>query len=56
MLLKVKNGEAYNIADKYSDIHLKDFARLCAEAVGTKADFDISDASEATEYSNTTLG
>ena len=56
VLLKGVSGEAYNISDENSDIRLKDFARLCAEASGTKVVFDIPDASEAEGYSSTTLG
>ena len=55
VLLKGKSGEAYNIADENSDIRLKDFARLCAEAAGTKVVFDIPDASEAVGYSKATV-
>lgn len=55
VLLKGKSGEAYNIADENSDICLKDFARLCAEAAGTKVIFDIPDASEAEGYSKATV-
>ena len=55
VLLKGENGEAYNIADENSDIRLKDFARLCAEAAGTKVVFDIPDASEAAGYSKATV-
>ena len=55
VLLKGKSGEAYNIADENSDIRLKDFARLCAEAAGTKVVFDIPDASEAAGYSKATM-
>lgn len=55
VLLKGKNGEAYNITDENSDSRLKDFARLCAEAAGTKVAFDIPDASEAAGYSKATV-
>lgn len=55
VLLKGKSGEAYNIADENSDIRLKDFARLCSEAAGTKVVFDIPDASEAAGYSKATV-
>ena len=54
VLLKGESGEAYNISDENSDIRLKDFARLCAEAAGTKVVFDIPDASEAAGYSKAT--
>lgn len=54
VLLKGKNGEAYNIADENSDIRLKDFAQLCAETAGTKVVFDIPDADEAAGFSKAT--
>ncbi len=55
VLLKGENGEAYNIADENSDIRLKDMAKLCAEAVGTKVVFEIPDANEAAGYSKSTV-
>ncbi|WP_298035180.1 NAD(P)-dependent oxidoreductase [uncultured Dysosmobacter sp.] len=55
VLLKGESGEAYNIADEHSDIRLKDFARLCAEAAGTRVVFDIPDADEAVGYSKATV-
>ena len=55
VLLKGISGEAYNISDENSDIRLKDFARLCAEAAGTKVVFDIPDANEAAGYSKATV-
>lgn len=55
VLLKGESGEAYNIADENSDIRLKDFARLCAEAAGTNVVFEIPEASEAAGYSKATV-
>lgn len=55
VLLKGENGEAYNIADEKSDIRLKDFAGLCAQAAGTKVIFDLPDAAEAAGYSTATV-
>ncbi|WP_298034579.1 NAD-dependent epimerase/dehydratase family protein [uncultured Dysosmobacter sp.] len=52
VLLKGENGEAYNIAS--DDITLKDFAKLCAQASGTKVVFDIPNVNEASGYSTAT--
>lgn len=54
VFLKGESGDAYNIADENSDIRLKEFARLCAKAVGTKAVFEIPDANEAAGDSKAT--
>lgn len=54
VMLKGKSGEAYNIADKKSDIMLKDFAKLCAAVVGTKVVFEIPDVNEIAGYSKAT--
>ena len=56
VLLKGKDGEAYNIADEKSDVTLRDFARICADAVGTNVVFDVPAANEEAGYSRTTLG
>lgn len=53
VLLKGESGEAYNISA--DDITLKDFAKLCAGAAGTKVVFDIPDANEADGYSKATV-
>ena len=36
-----KTGEAYTVAGKDSNIHLKDLAKLIADYVGTKVVFDL---------------
>lgn len=54
ILLCGENGEAYNIAEKQSDIMLKDLAALIAEICGTKVVFEIPDAIEAAGYSTAT--
>lgn len=41
LMLCGKSGEAYNIAGKNSDIHLKDLAKIIAEYAGTKVVFDL---------------
>ena len=55
VLLKGKNGEAYNIADEGSDITLKEFAHLCADTAGTRVVFQNPDAEEAAGYSRATV-
>lgn len=47
-------GEAYNIADKKSDVQLRDLAGAIAKAAGTKVVFEIPDATEAAGYSKAT--
>lgn len=49
-----ENGEAYNIADKASDIMLKDLAEIVATIAGTKVVFEEPDAIEAAGYSRAT--
>lgn len=44
-------GEAYNIADKGSDIYLKDLAQILATIAQTKVVFDVPDAIEAKGFS-----
>ena len=54
ILLVGENGEAYNIADKSSDIMLKDLAAIIAKSVGKKVVFELPDAVEAAGYSTAT--
>ena len=51
VLLHGKNGLAYNIANKKCDVHLKDFANCCADAVGTKVIFDLPSEVEMKGFS-----
>lgn len=53
-LLKGVNGEAYNIADKASDIMLKDLAKIIADIAQTKTVFETPDVVEAAGYSTAT--
>lgn len=46
--------EAYNIADKESDITLKDLAETLADIAGTKVIFDLPDEAERRGYSTAT--
>ncbi len=54
ILLKGKNGEAYNIANEKSDIMLKDLAAQIANHAGKNVVFEIPDATEASGYSQAT--
>ena len=54
ILMKGKDGEAYNIADPESDITLKDLANMVAAYVGKKVVFEIPDTQEAAGYSKAT--
>lgn len=54
ILLKGKCGEAYNIANNQSDIHLKDLATMIAKSVGKKVVFEIPDKIERSGYSKAT--
>lgn len=54
VLLKGKNGEAYNISDEMSDIKLKDLAEIIANYVGREVIYEIPDAVESAGYSKAT--
>lgn len=54
ILLKGENGEAYNIADKASDITLKNLAGIIAELSGTNVVFNLPDEMERAGYSKAT--
>ncbi|MCR5517627.1 MAG: NAD-dependent epimerase/dehydratase family protein [Lachnospiraceae bacterium] len=54
VLLKGKNGEAYNIAEEHSDIMLKDLASIIANASGRNVVYEIPDLVEASGYSTAT--
>lgn len=54
ILMSGQNGEAYNIADAYSNIRLKDLAKIIADYAGTKVIFEIPDEVEAMGYSKAT--
>lgn len=55
VLLLGASGEAYNLADKSSDVMLKDLAALVADAGGVDVVFDLPDEQEAAGYSKATL-
>lgn len=54
ILLKGKNGEAYNIADESGDIILKDLAMVIAGYAGTEVVFELPDEIEKVGYSTAT--
>lgn len=54
ILLLGNSGEAYNIADKQSDITLKELAQMIADYAGTKVKFDLPDQKESRGYSTAT--
>ncbi len=54
ILLRGKNGEAYNIADEKSDIMLKELAEIIARIAGTKVVYELPDSVEASGYSKAT--
>lgn len=55
ILDKGRSGEAYNIADKSSDIMLKDLAEILANIAGTKVVFELPDEEEKRGYSTATV-
>lgn len=51
ILLHGENAQAYNISNKSCNVHLKDFAKACANYAGTKVIFDLPTETEARGYS-----
>jgi len=49
-----ETGQAYNVADKESDIMLKELAQLLAEAAGVSVVFELPEESERKGYSTAT--
>ncbi len=54
VLLKGKEGEAYNISDAESEVTLKQIAEWLAEDNGVKVKFEIPDVTEQAGYSTAT--
>lgn len=54
IMLCASSGEAYNVADKESDIALKDLAGYLAAAAGVKVIFELPDEAEKRGYSTAT--
>ena len=51
IMLHGKNGVAYNISSANTNVHLKDFAQLCAEVSGRHVVFDLPSDVERKGYS-----
>ena len=51
ILLHGKDGEAYNVSSEKTNVHLREFAELCAEASGRKVVFDLPSETERKGYS-----
>lgn len=51
ILIHGDNGEAYNISSEECNVHLKDFAQLCAEYNGKDVIFELPDETERKGYS-----
>ena len=51
VLLHGESGVAYNISNEKCDVHLKDFAGLCAKAVGKEVIFDLPSETEQKGFS-----
>jgi len=54
-LLRAQSGEAYNVADPASDVHLRDLARLVADTAGRSVIHDAPSATEQRGFSAATL-
>lgn len=52
VLLVGETGQAYNLADRRSDVRLKDLAKLAADHAGTAVVFELPDETERRGYSN----
>lgn len=50
-MLNGQSGEAYNIADKNSNVHLKELAGIVAERCGVKVVFELPNQEEKEGYS-----
>lgn len=51
ILLHGENGTAYNIANEACNVHLRDFAKACADVADTKVVFDLPSETERKGYS-----
>ena len=54
ILLKSKNGEAYNVSDIKFNITLKELSKIIANSVGKKVIFELPDIKEEKGYSTAT--
>ena len=51
VLINGKCGEAYNVSNENCNVHLKDFAEMCAEYNGRKVVFDLPSEVESRGFS-----
>lgn len=51
ILLHGKDGETYNVSSEKTNVHLREFAELCAEVSGRKVVFDLPSEAERKGYS-----
>lgn len=51
VLINGENGVAYNISSEKCNVHLKDFARMCAEWAGKQVVFDLPSETERKGFS-----
>lgn len=51
VLLQGEIGIPYNVSSEKTNVHLRDFARFCAEAIGKKVIFDLPSGTEKKGYS-----
>lgn len=51
VLIRGRDGEAYNISSGRTEVRLKEFAGLCAEAAGSKVVYDLPSETERKGYS-----
>lgn len=51
ILLNGENGEAYNISSEKTNVHLKEFAQMCAECNGKNVVFDLPSETEKKGFS-----
>ncbi len=51
VLLYGKNGEAYNVSVSQTNVHLRDFAQVCADIAGKQVVFDLPSDLESKGYS-----
>lgn len=51
VLLQGEIGVPYNVSSEKTNVHLRDFARFCAEAIGKKVIFDLPSETEKKGYS-----
>lgn len=51
IILNGENGKAYNVACEGCNVHLRDFAEICANIAGKKVVFDLPDETEKKGFS-----